>query len=226
MAEKKRILGNNAPEEAAPEPEKPASVTPAYTYGSEEEVTPEPEEPAYTYGIEEAAPEPKKRSKKPLIIVLVVLLFIGVISSCMAENSSTPSSSTDTNQSEVVDGEENEEENNDEVITDYESSGITSQVSLRTEEFVAGLVDIEMFDFSLLMDQATSHIETFEMADGQISHFYLVQNSFEKNDIKHYMKARSYVIEGGDTVYVVYVNIDGECVYFDEETENWLMDIG
>ena len=43
----------------------------------------------------------------------------------------------------------------------------------------------------------------------------------------HEVTARCYYVpEYSNIVYMTYITLDGETVYFDEETEDWLLDIG
>lgn len=71
-----------------------------------------------------------------------------------------------------------------------------------------------------------------ETSDGYISYYYLVKTAYETQNafgqtISHPVTARCYVVpEYSNKVYITYITRDGETVYFDEETEDWLLGIG
>lgn len=79
---------------------------------------------------------------------------------------------------------------------------------------------------------AYSYIQDFETSDGYTSHYYLIETAFETenvfgHEILHPVTARCYYVpEFSSTVYTTYLTLDGESIYFDEETEDWLMGIG
>ena len=78
---------------------------------------------------------------------------------------------------------------------------------------------------------ATSYLMDFETAGGHTAHYYLIETAFETENVfgkkvLHPVTARCYYApDYKDTVYVTYITLDGETVYFDEETENWFMNM-
>ncbi len=76
------------------------------------------------------------------------------------------------------------------------------------------------------------YIQDFETSDGYTAHYYLIRTAFETTNalgqkITHKVTARCYYApEHSNTVYTTYMTLNGETVFFDEETEDWLMGIG
>ena len=74
-----------------------------------------------------------------------------------------------------------------------------------------------------------SYIVDYETVEGYISHYYLINTAFEKEDKKgkkelHLVTARCYYVpEFSDKVYLTFMTLDSESVLFDEKTEDWLM---
>ena len=120
-------------------------------------------------------------------------------------------SSTDQKQEEKKSGE------------DYES--------LVWEAFWEGASDYFGVEYSAykVWDTAYDYIQDFETSDGYIAHYYLIRTAFETinmlgQKITHQVTARCYYVpEYSDTVYTTYMTLNGEKVYYDEETECWLM---
>lgn len=79
---------------------------------------------------------------------------------------------------------------------------------------------------------AYSYISDSQTSDGYTAYYYLIRTAYETTNafgqnILHEVTARCYYVpEYSNIVYMTYITLDGETVYFDEETEDWLLDIG
>lgn len=79
---------------------------------------------------------------------------------------------------------------------------------------------------------AYNYISESKTSDGYTSYYYLIRTGFEApnafgQDVLHEVTARCYYVpDYSNIVYTTYMTLDGETVYFDEETEDWLLGIG
>ena len=127
---------------------------------------------------------------------------------------------------------ENSSNDNETGITVNATSGedYSSSVFDAFWNSVSNTLGVEYSDYNWL-DTATSYIQDFETADGYIAHYYLIETSYTETnyygqEITHDITARCYLApDYNDTVYMTYMTLDGEVVYFDEETENWFMNM-
>lgn len=141
---------------------------------------------------------------KILCCLLAVLLLCGMFTAC-----STP-----------------DEQDTEKTGEDYELA-----VWQAFWESASDYFGVEYSDYKM-SQTAYSFICDNETSDGYTSHYYLIQTAFETENvygqkIVHKVTARCYYVpEYSNTVYTVYMTCDGETVYFDEETEDWLLGIG
>ena len=77
-----------------------------------------------------------------------------------------------------------------------------------------------------------SFISENTTSDGYISYYYLIQTAYETRnafgqEVLHKVTARCYYVpDYSKAVHTTYMTHDGEVVFFDEETEDWLLGIG
>ena len=108
---------------------------------------------------------------------------------------------------------------------DYESAVWRVFWEAASEQF-----GVEYSDYKMTQTSC-SYICDNEMSNGYVSHYYLIQTAFEKANslgqtVLHNVTARCYYApEYKNTVYIVYVTLDGETVCYEEETEDWLLGI-
>lgn len=161
--------------------------------------------------------KPKKRSGCLVPIVIFVVLLIAIIA--------IPKPDTDGNSTQSNSAQQSEQEN----IKSPED--YTGDVFTAFWEGASDFFGVEYSDYKWT-HTATSYICDYETSDGYTAHYYLIETAFEtKNafgqDVLHEVTARCYYVpDYSNTVYNTYLTLDGETVYFDEEKENWLMDMG
>lgn len=106
---------------------------------------------------------------------------------------------------------------------DYESKGFDSIEII--ENII--LMNYNITEDSFLLSERTAgHMDSTELPDGRISHYYLTKTAF--NDvlgITHKVTARTYLIEGEDQWKIGRITVDDEVVFYDEavEAECWGM---
>ena len=100
-----------------------------------------------------------------------------------------------------------------------------ADVTTVVKESLADTFGIEYSDFKVA-HTSCSYIDSCETSDGMTSHYYLFQSAFEKAGVNHPVTARAYLVEEENKIYIVYITCDGESIYFDEETEDRMLDIG
>lgn len=161
--------------------------------------------------------KPKKRSGCLVPIVIFVVLLIAIIAIPKPDTAGNSTQSNSTQQSE---------QENIKSPEDY-----TGDVFTAFWEGASDFFGVEYSDYKWT-HTATSYICDYETSDGYTAHYYLIETAFEtKNafgqDVLHEVTARCYYVpDYSNTVYNTYLTLDGETVYFDEEKENWLMDMG
>ena len=98
-------------------------------------------------------------------------------------------------------------------------------------ETTSASLGLEYSDYKMA-HTAYSFVSESETSDGYKAYYYLIQTAYETEnvfgkEVLHPITARCYYVpEYSNVVYTTYMTIDGETVLFDEETENWLLDIG
>jgi len=202
--------------------------------GTKVEAAAKGERPAAAYpvleNIESTPTKQKAKNKNGarvfgiIALVLIVIIFIATIGSNNNDNSNNADSN---NQSQVVNNGNSTEQKQDEKKSgeDYEL--------LVWEAFWEGASDYFGVEYSAykMWDTVYDYIQDFETSDGYTAHYYLIRTAFETTNvlgqkITHQVTARCYYApEYSNTVYTTYMTLNGETVYYDEETECWLMDM-
>lgn len=109
---------------------------------------------------------------------------------------------------------------------DYTSTDAEAAVTTVVKESLAESWGLEYSDFKI-SETACDYISESETSDGGTSYYYLFRSAYEDNfGNNHPVTARAYLVKDDNTCYITYVTLDGESVYFDEETEDWLLNIG
>lgn len=200
--------------------------------GTKVEAAAKEERPAATYpileNIENTPIKQKAKNKNGarvfgiIALVLIVIIFIATIGSNNNDNSNNADGN---NQSQVENNGNSTEQKQDEKKSgeDYEL--------LVWEAFWEGASDYLGVEYSAykMWDTVYDYIQDFETSDGYTAHYYLIRTAFETTNvlgqkITHQVTARCYYApEYSNTVYTTYMTLNGETVYYDEETECWLM---
>lgn len=161
-------------------------------------------------------PKSKKRKGCLIPIIAVFVLLIVVIAmhkSSESDNTGTESQSTKTEQIKEKTAE------------DYESAVF--------EAFWKGASNyfgVEYSDYKWT-HTATSYICDYETNGGYTAHYYLIKTAFKTEnvygqEVLHEVTARCYYVpDYSNTVYTTYLTLDGDVVFYDEETEEWLMNM-
>ena len=109
---------------------------------------------------------------------------------------------------------------------DYTSTDTEAAVTTVVKETLAESWGLEYGDFKI-SETACDYISESETSDGGTSYYYLFRSAYEDDfGVNHPITARAYLVKGDNTCYITYVTHDGESVHFDEETEDWLLNIG
>lgn len=161
--------------------------------------------------------KPKKQSGYliPLTILVLIMLIavIAIPKSNESENTGLENQSTHT------------EQNKENTGKDY--SGAVFDAFWKGASNFFG---VEYSDYKWT-HTATSYICDYETNGGYTSHYYLIKTAFETENIYgqnilHEVTARCYYVpDYSNTVYTTYLTLDGDVVFYDEETENWLMNM-
>lgn len=202
--------------------------------GTKVEAAAKEERPAAAYpvleNIESTPTKQKTKNKNGarvfgiIALVLIVIIFIATIGSNSNDNSNNAGGN---NLSQVENNGNSTEQKQDEKKSgeDYEL--------LVWEAFWEGASDYFGVEYSAykMWDTVYDYIQDFETSDGYTAHYYLIRTAFETTNvlgqkITHQVTARCYYApEYSNTVYTTYMTLNGETVYYDEETECWLMDM-
>lgn len=178
-----------------------------------------------------------KKSLFALICVVVAFVIIDVSAGTTGDTTpqengqGTSQSSVDTqvenSTSTSPDDEEQESEQPQEINPeDYEGDVFTAFWENASESF-----GVEYSDYKWA-HTAYSYISDSQTSDGYIAYYYLIQTAYESTNafgqnVLHEITARCYYVpEYSNTIYTTYITLDGKTVYFDEETEDWLLDMG
>lgn len=138
------------------------------------------------------------------LVGVLFVIVIGVIGIVSNPNSTTPAEKTGK---------------------DYESAVFSAFWEGASESF-----GVEYSDYKLA-HTATSYISDYTTAGGQTAHYYLIKTGFETTNAfghttLHHVVARCYYApDYSNTVYTTHITLDDETVYYNSETENWLMNM-
>ena len=155
------------------------------------------------------------KTKKVITIFLAVIMIL-LLAACDMDTGAT----SNDNDSANTKGNSNSAE------IDYTDSDTEAAVIPVVKETLAESWDLEYSDFKIF-ETVGDYISESETSDGKTSYYYLVKTAYDDDGGNtHSAAVRAYLVTGDNTCYITYVTVDGECVYFDEEAEDWLLDIG
>lgn len=164
-----------------------------------------------------ANPVKKKRRNGCLVLIVCSIIFLVTVA-VIPKLIQSEGTGGESQANQVKQTEDNSPE-------DYELMVFESFWESASDYF-----GIEYSDYKWT-DTATSYICDYETNGGYSAYYYLIKTAFETKNaygqkISHEVTARCYYVpDYSNTVYITYLTLDGDKVYYDEETENWLMNM-